>query len=278
MVSLMRRRVTMRANGIRRRLSLMSALWRAAPGRVGARSLSTALALAVRQRRGSVSGRPLPVVLRAGDVPFTFHVSDFSQLKAMHGVLVDRHYAVPADLEPEVILDFGSNVGASIAFFHATHPGAVIHGFEPDPRTFALLHANVGALPGVVLHQVAVAGVDGTRPFHLNAHSWASSLRQDWPTQSSVPVSCRTIRSLMTELGVTRVGLVKLDVEGSEIDVLEAFPDAAAMVDCLIGELHTFIPGLEEAPDRLRRALPGFTVDLNVRENEVDFLARRTPR
>src|SRR5881392_2923492 len=58
-------------------------------------------------------------------------------------------YYVPAALRPKIILDIGSNIGASIIYFHRQFPDARIFGFEPHPDTFQILEKNVGHLPGV---------------------------------------------------------------------------------------------------------------------------------
>src|ERR1700747_2328431 len=48
-------------------------------------------------------------------------------------------YYVPPGLRPKIILDVGSNIGASIIYFHQHFPGANIFGFEPHPDTFRIL-------------------------------------------------------------------------------------------------------------------------------------------
>src|SRR6184192_2229413 len=58
-------------------------------------------------------------------------------------------YYVPPALRPKIILDIGSNIGASILYFHEKFPDAKIFGFEPHPDTFRVLEKNVAHLPGV---------------------------------------------------------------------------------------------------------------------------------
>src|SRR5919109_152962 len=58
-------------------------------------------------------------------------------------------YYVPPNLRPKIILDIGSNIGASIIYFHHQFPDANIFGFEPHPDTFRILEKNVGGLRGV---------------------------------------------------------------------------------------------------------------------------------
>ena len=58
-------------------------------------------------------------------------------------------YYVPSTLSPEVIVDIGSNIGASILYFRDLFPRAEIYGFEPHLETFEILRRNVENLPRV---------------------------------------------------------------------------------------------------------------------------------
>src|SRR5207245_10137412 len=60
-------------------------------------------------------------------------------------------YYVPPALRPKIILDIGSNIGASIIYFHRQFPDANIFGFEPHPDTFRILQENVADLRGVTI-------------------------------------------------------------------------------------------------------------------------------
>src|SRR5438552_4218884 len=77
-------------------------------------------------------------------------------------------YYVPPGLRPKIILDIGSNIGASIIYFHRQFPDAKIFGFEPHPDTFRILQENVAKLSGVTdfnyglgaTHQGVAVGAD----------------------------------------------------------------------------------------------------------------------
>src|SRR5437899_6062627 len=60
-------------------------------------------------------------------------------------------YYVPPGLRPKIILDIGSNIGASVIYFHRQFPDANIFGFEPHPDTFRILQENVAHLRGVTI-------------------------------------------------------------------------------------------------------------------------------
>src|SRR5207237_2287036 len=70
-------------------------------------------------------------------------------------------YYVPPSLRPKIILDIGSNIGASIIYFRRQFPDANIFGFEPHPATFRILHENVAHLRGVTIFNY---GLGATHP------------------------------------------------------------------------------------------------------------------
>jgi hypothetical protein len=116
---------------------------------------------------------------------------------------------------------------------------------------------NVGTLPNVTTVHAAITGSDGPVSFYPNDESIASSALRGAGTLPAVSVDGLTIPTLMARHGVESVGLLKLDIEGSELDALRVTP--LDRVDELIAEIHyDLIDGDEETlrgllrPFRLR--------------------------
>jgi FkbM family methyltransferase len=172
------------------------------------------------------------------------------------------------------LIDAGANIGASVAFFKARCPNAVVHAYEPDPASFRKLVRNVGSLAGVRLHREAIWTTDGETVLYSSRQGWDSSLieRQGRP----VRVACRTLESALREAGLDRVDLVKLDIEGAEFAVLRT-PGVLAGVEALVAELHLdLVPGstVREA----RNACDGFRVTVTSHsELRKTLVAAREP-
>lgn len=236
--------------------------------------------LLVRRERGR-AGRGLPVWLPVRHGARRFLVADLSEIKALLEVLDQEQYALPPDFPVRTVLDLGSSVGGSIAYFKSRYPTATVHGYEPAASPFALLTANVADLPGVTVHQAATAGRDGTATLTVAADSWASSLSpgaRSWGVQQ-VEVPTLTLDSALERLGTPWVDVVKMDIEGAELEALGAFPEPSAHVGMFIGELHPDLLGLsdEAAVRRLRELLPGFAVQVSHElGQDVVFRARNT--
>ncbi len=173
----------------------------------------------------------------AGQVfPFRMCRSD---LFTIAEILHEKQYALETPLpERPVIVDGGANVGVAALWFLAHHPGATLHAFEPEPRNFGYLSANVGSLPGVTVNQAAIGAAPGSVELHLAEHGAVHSVKDVAVGQRTVSVECVTLADYLERHGVTRVDLLKLDVEGSEADVVEGLGDRLDDVGVIVGEMH----------------------------------------
>jgi FkbM family methyltransferase len=202
-------------------------------------------------------GVTVPVRLRLGDRTTNFWVADRSELFAVADVFLGDEYAALGCERPDVILDLGAHVGSATLYFKHRFPDARVVAVEPNPRAVARLRRNTAGLPGVEILNVAVGG--HTRPgrFLPAPHTSASRLASDGPLE----VDVLGLGDLLERIGVSRVDLIKLDIEGAEFEVLESA--RLDNVDELIVELHAGHPGapadtrlwLERVADRA-----GFTL------------------
>jgi FkbM family methyltransferase len=225
-----------------------------------AKLIWAALWLPARRRLGRPYGRPIHLALAKDGRRIDVAVRDITELTTVGEVLADDLYDMPGLDDVQTVVDLGSHVGTSILFFSVRHPGAEIHGFEPDPRSFARLRANVGAVPGVTIDPRAASGTGGHATFHSAGNSLASSLIADAEPGRDLTVDCVTLDEIFDELGVDRIDLLKLDVEGAEYEVL-THTTRLGDVRAIAGELH---PGLVPCtPDEFFALLEGFTIEVD---------------
>ena len=195
------------------RLILARSLARIARRRHRPWVVSVALLIDVKQRIAPLLWLRLPLAVGR------FTVSHVADLGAISEVLEGQEYAIEG-VEPLTIVDAGSHVGASIVFFHDRYPDASIIGVEPDPDSFAKLTANTRLIPGLELHNCAVADRSGEAPFYQSAWNWESTLIPQHGRRSSTRVPVRTLDEIVD--GRT-VDLLKVDIEGAEYSALRAF-------------------------------------------------------
>jgi FkbM family methyltransferase len=246
-------------------------LWTLAPTRLQAVRNALQILRIAAVRRGWM--RPSTRILRVayGGRRFDLAVADRSEVSVVHEMLVEQQYAFAGGRAPGLILDLGSNVGASIAFFRTNYPEARIIGLEPDPSTFGRLQRSVGGLAGVEIHPWAIAGRSGRLPFQQASDSWGSALAA--AGSASLEVEALSLRDLTKRLDVRRIDLCKLDVEGAEWAMFED-PDALSACSIVIGELH--LDDQDRTCERAIRALGDFDVSITARtQTHANFIARR---
>ena len=125
-----------------------------------------------------------------------------------------------------VVLDVGAHVGYySLLAARQVGPTGKVHAFEPEPSNHQLLleniqrngYTNVVALKQAVLNQV------GPTTLFLTAldNGRHSAYRHGLPERGSIEVDGTTLDAFLASIPDRGVDLVKLDVEGAELAVLE---------------------------------------------------------
>lgn len=129
-----------------------------------------------------------------------------------------------------VVLDIGAHIGYySVLAAQAVGSEGRVFAFEPGPDNFEILERNIAinAFRNVQPFRQAVSNKGGLRPFVLSEPSDRQGFYPH-PFASTVQtclVECVTVDSF---LGNRPVDVVKIDVEGGEISVLEGMQQTLA--------------------------------------------------
>ncbi len=133
----------------------------------------------------------------------------------------------------DVVLDVGAHVGDFVECVLAHQPHAIVHAFEPIPEAFEVMRRKFGDYPGVRCHNVALGSERGGKPFNVSRYDQASSFLQlgralangvygiDFTTEKTIHVPIVTVGEILTEYRLKHVKLLKLDVQGFELEVLK---------------------------------------------------------
>jgi FkbM family methyltransferase len=131
---------------------------------------------------------------------------------------------------PKVIYDIGANVGTWTCLAKSLFPTARVEAFEPLTSHFEGFRRWTAPWPhGVRLHACALGPVAGSATMHVMNFSDASSLLE--PTAAGLdefkikpavtqPVSVVTLDAVATKVQLPLPDLIKLDVQGYELEVL----------------------------------------------------------
>lgn len=170
-----------------------------------------------------------------------------SDLSLYNEILVSKEYSFSiVDLCANTIVDAGANIGLSSIYFATQYPNAAIVALEPEASNFSLLCKNVAPYSNIIAINAALWNTDGQ--VHLaNPESprsrWAFRVQND----GGIVARAITMQTLMLEAGLLGIDLLKIDIEGAEVEV---FQDLSWLdrVSRIVIELHERLrPGSRQA-------------------------------
>jgi FkbM family methyltransferase len=133
----------------------------------------------------------------------------------------------------DVVVDCGANRGDITAQLAVT--GAIVHAFEPDPYNISKLQERFDGVSNVHLHAAAVGASSGSirlmRAANWEANPDLASVKStivaggmNIAEAEGIDVALIDFRGFLRQLVAEhgRVAFVKMDIEGAELELLEA--------------------------------------------------------
>lgn len=127
----------------------------------------------------------------------------------------------------DIVVDLGGNIGIFNRWAYNEGADLVI-SFEPDKRYFKLLSMNSD--PKSILFNAAMSDKIGTINLYESSHLGGSNIMKSNPS-SAVNYPVRTYNlNYLFEIGlIDRIDFLKIDIEGSEINVMNGISDENLM-------------------------------------------------
>jgi FkbM family methyltransferase len=176
--------------------------------------------------------------LRIG--PVLYGDSGPHDVQVINEIWLYRTYGLDPSFVPRrdwTVVDIGAHKGFFSVWAGLQMLGGNLLAFEPDPHNFGQLVRNVSQLPSdikVTSKRRAVSAAGGTRLLHrIPTLSGKHSLYEERSAERAKAAAVSTGRSIPVQTysleealaGCTSVDLLKLDVEGSEYELLLESPD-----------------------------------------------------
>jgi FkbM family methyltransferase len=145
------------------------------------------------------------------------------------------------------VVDVGANVGQwATGLLDLITPEKLII-VEPGPVAFAQLQEKFRGNAGVELHNVAIGATDGITTLRVTRDSTGASvlpprdemrdlIGRNWTVETEVECPMRTLDTLLA--GVPEISLLKIDVQGYEIEALSGATRTLAKTKFLLIELN----------------------------------------
>lgn len=138
-----------------------------------------------------------------------------------------------------VVLDLGANKGNFSRDILKRFP-CHCHAVEANPE----LCVNIPPQPNLTVYNLAIAGSAGKLPLHLSTNPEASTLLTTSTADKYRTIEVDAIRldDFLKQAGLPSVDLIKFDIEGAEIEVLDSTSDDLLKgVGQLTIEFHDFM-------------------------------------
>jgi FkbM family methyltransferase len=121
------------------------------------------------------------------------------------------------------VVDVGANLGIVTVILARRFADRTVHSIEPNPFTIDALRSNVklNDCRNAVVHQMAIAGHDGSVKFDANPLNRATTSIANAAAEHQVEVACATMDTFAASRGLDRLAFLKVDVEGYETVVFE---------------------------------------------------------
>jgi FkbM family methyltransferase len=159
--------------------------------------------------------------------------------------------------ERGVVLDIGAFDGE---WSHqiATRYGATIHAFEPNPAASTKLRDRLGGLPNVVAHHYGLGGRDQQAVLTLaGPGSSIYGVDAGDAELDTVTVTIRDVALVLAELGVDRIDLLKVNIEGGEYDLFDRLIGCGRLprVRLVLVQFHEWHPHAYRRRRAIRKVL-----------------------
>lgn len=186
--------------------------------------------------------------LRPQQLSFLGHKLYFQNLPELRVMFIEiflnQSYLVKTKNKSPVIIDAGANIGLCTIFYKYLYPNSKVYCFEPDNNTFSLLQKNIKSFEfsDVCLNKKALSDKNGKTSFFSDMTGVSSETNSvfnlsDNGQKKMVMVECVRLSDFIESLNV-KIGILKLDIEGSESLVLKDMTKSLMNIGNLIIEYH----------------------------------------
>lgn len=176
---------------------------------------------------------------------------------------------------PTVVLDIGAYIGKWTEMCKRLWPDAHILMFEPQPARAEQLKQAITTYQNVRLMPTLLGAVEEARvKFHLIESGSSVLATAEHPDAPTIELASTTLAQATAGSEFARPNLIKIDVQGYELNVLKGGLEVLRASDAVVMEVSLF-PVYEGSP--LMHEMIAFMADQGFRPYDICTLWRNTP-
>ena len=156
---------------------------------------------------------------------------------AFRQIFLTGDYDFPLTEEPRVVVDAGAHVGYGATFFTLKYPDAKIYSLEPEPSNAVMLRLNTAPYPNITVIESALWNTDAALSIiDPAADVWSFRVSELTTGEQGGGIKAITMPQIVSEVG--HIDVLKIDIEGAEVEVFSGKVDWLDHVGCIVIELH----------------------------------------
>lgn len=186
-----------------------------------------------------------------------FYRKDSIDMTIAERILIDECYSPALTFNRNVrgryhlnhvntIIDVGANIGIASRYFHKIFPNAAIYSLEPDKDNFDLLCRNCQSINTIHVFRQAVwnhnHGVWIGNRARVTGHSGkvnpAKYTVTDQKTAGEDMIRSTRFSDFLQAHSITQIDILKIDIQGAEIEMFQDSEEWLSSVRLLFIELH----------------------------------------
>lgn len=165
-----------------------------------------------------------------------------SDLDVYHQIFIQKEYQKPLSIlkslgffsKSSLILDIGANIGLSALYFKQELNGAQIYAFEPFETNLSRIPKEIESFQTGLWSKDTKLGIN--RNFR-DGKEWSVQVVED----RNADINGKSLNTILTDLNIEVVDLLKVDIEGSEFEVFlndKQMPENLKKVKAVVIEIH----------------------------------------
>ena len=208
----------------------------------------------------------------------TFHGLEKVNYYTVDEVFMSDFYKFNSENKKPVIIDCGANIGLSVLYFKHTHPEAVIYAFEPDTKNYNYLAENVksyGWEKSVFIYKQLVSDTAGFEYFEELGNAGSKIVSENAQNNNTTKIEKIRLKDFLTELNC-KIDFLKLDIEGSEFDVIPDLKELYPIIQKMYIEFHSDVNNFPEMYKKKKKHLGNdydFQISTNFTEDQNIYTA-----
>lgn len=192
-------------------------------------------------------------------------------------IFINESYKFEINKTEPLIIDCGANIGLSVLYFKTLYPDATIKAFEPDVKIFKVLEENCNkfSLKKVELFNKGV-WINNEEVSFLSDGADGGKITNESDSNKLDKIEMVRLKDVLEK--EIEIDLLKIDIEGSEVEVISDCSESLQGVKFLFVEYHSSV-GEEQRLDDLLGVLKkaGFRYYINsVNYTPKNYFLNRT--